>query len=61
MVTIITIIFIAGYAAIAMEHRLKVNKAATALITGVLCWTVFALYAEDKHSPAHLLTENLGE
>jgi Na+/H+ antiporter NhaD/arsenite permease-like protein len=61
MLTIITIIFILGYAAIALEHPLKVNKAATALITGVLCWTVFALYAPDKHSPAHLLTENLGE
>jgi Na+/H+ antiporter NhaD/arsenite permease-like protein len=44
-----------------MEHSLKINKAATALITGVLCWTVFALFATDKHSPAHLLTENLGE
>lgn len=61
MVTIIAIIFIVGYAAIAMEHSLKINKAATALITGVLCWTVFALFATDKHSPAHLLTENLGE
>ncbi len=61
MVTIIVVIFIIGYAAIAMEHPLKINKAATALITGVLCWTVFALYATDKHAPAHLLTENLGE
>ena len=61
MITIITIIFIIGYAAIALEHSLKVNKAATALITGVLCWTVFALYASDKHAPGHLLTENLGE
>ena len=61
MVTIITIIFIIGYVAIAMEHPLKVNKAATALITGVLCWTVFALFTPDKHSPAHLLTESLGE
>jgi len=61
MITIITIIFIIGYAAIAVEHSLKVNKAATALITGVLCWTVFALYAVDKQAPAHLLTENLGE
>ena len=61
MLTIITIIFIIGYAAIALEHRLKVNKAATALITGVLCWTIFALFATDKNSPAHLLTENLGE
>ena len=61
MVSIIVLIFIIGYAAIAMEHPLKINKAATALITGVLCWTVFALYATDKHAPAHLLTENLGE
>jgi Na+/H+ antiporter NhaD/arsenite permease-like protein len=61
MVTIIAIIFILGYAAIAMEHSLRINKAATALITGVLCWSVFALTAADKHLPAHLLTENLGE
>ncbi len=61
MVTLITIIFIAGYAAIALEHWLKINKAATALITGVLCWTVFALFSADKHSPAQQLTEALGE
>ena len=61
MITIICIIFIVGYAAIALEHPIKINKAATALITGVLCWTVFALFAQDKHSPSHLLTEYLGE
>ena len=61
MITIISILFIAGYIAIAMEHPLKVNKAATALITGALCWTVFALYAEDKHSAGHLVSEYLGE
>lgn len=61
MVTLITIIFILGYAAIAMEHSIRINKAATALITGVLCWTVFALFSSDQHSPAHLLTDNLGE
>lgn len=33
-------IFIIGYAAIAMEHTVRINKAATALITGVLCWVV---------------------
>ena len=61
MVTIIVIIFIAGYAAIALEHPLKINKAATALITGVLCWTVLALLGTDKHAPTHRLTESLGE
>ncbi|MCX6317199.1 MAG: sodium:proton antiporter NhaD [Bacteroidetes bacterium] len=61
MIIIISIIFILGYLAIAMEHPLKVNKAATALITGVLCWTVFAMMAPEAASPAHQLTEYLGE
>jgi len=61
MVTVITIIFILGYAAIALEHPLKINKAASALITGVLCWTVFALLSDDKNSPGHLVGEYLGE
>lgn len=41
----IIIIFIAGYAAIALEHPIKINKTATALITGVLCWTLFSFEA----------------
>jgi Na+/H+ antiporter NhaD/arsenite permease-like protein len=35
--------FVLGYAAIVFEHPLKLNKTAPALITGVLCWTVFIL------------------
>ncbi|HZI01587.1 MAG TPA: sodium:proton antiporter NhaD [Flavisolibacter sp.] len=61
MITIITIIFIIGYGAIALEHPLKINKAATALITGVLCWSVHALFSADKHAPVESLTEHLGE
>lgn len=44
----IVIIFILGYAAIAFEHPLKINKTATALITGVLCWTLFALSSNTE-------------
>ncbi|MEY2917875.1 MAG: hypothetical protein RIS73_1589, partial [Bacteroidota bacterium] len=44
---IMIFLFIAGYLAIAFEHSLKVNKAASALITGVLCWTVYILQASD--------------
>ena len=41
MVTgIILAVFIVGYIAIAFEHSLKLNKAAAAMITGVLCWTI---------------------
>jgi NhaD family Na+/H+ antiporter len=43
MITLITTIFVLGYLAIAFEHPLKVNKTATALITGVLCWTVYVV------------------
>src|SRR5689334_15664711 len=39
----IIIIFISGYIAIALEHPIKINKTATALVTGVLCWTLFAI------------------
>lgn len=34
-------VFGLGYLAIALEHPIKINKAATALLTGVLCWTLF--------------------
>jgi Na+/H+ antiporter NhaD/arsenite permease-like protein len=39
----IILIFIIGYLAIALEHPIKINKTATALITGVLCWTLFSI------------------
>ena len=57
----IIIIFIIGYAAIAFEHPLKLNKAASALLTGVLCWTVFILGSTDQESISHDLTSHLGE
>ena len=61
MIILISIIFILGYAAITLEHTIKINKAATAIITGVLCWTVYALSTEDIHLPSHFLEEHLGE
>ena len=61
MITAICIIFILGYAAIALEHPIKINKAATALITAALCWSVYALFAKDGHEAAEYLTGHLGE
>ena len=40
---LIIVVFVLGYAAIALEHNIKVDKAASALITGVVCWAVFVL------------------
>jgi len=55
MTAIIAIIFILGYLAIAFEHPIKINKAASALLTGVICWSVYALF--DNNS--ELVSENL--
>lgn len=40
MYALIGIIFIVGYLCIALEHPLRINKAATALLTGVLIWVL---------------------
>ena len=36
-------VFILAYLCIALEHPLKIDKAASALIGGSLCWAIFAL------------------
>ncbi|GHB73866.1 sodium:proton antiporter NhaD [Persicitalea jodogahamensis] len=33
-------VFVLGYALIALEHPLKIDKAASALLTGVFCWII---------------------
>jgi Na+/H+ antiporter NhaD/arsenite permease-like protein len=43
MASLIIILFIVGYLVIALEHSFNVNKAGTALLIGVLCWTTYAL------------------
>lgn len=43
MGTVIIVVFILGYLCIALEHPLKINKTASAILTGVLCWTLFAV------------------
>jgi NhaD family Na+/H+ antiporter len=61
MAIAIILIFILGYLAIAFEHTIRLNKAATALVTGVLCWTVYILFADDKEIVTAQLSHHLGE
>lgn len=61
MTAIILVVFILGYMAIAMEHIIRLNKAASALITGVLCWTIYMLNATDKEIVNEQLTEHVGD
>ena len=39
----ISLVFVIGYVAIVTEHNIHVDKTASALMTGVLCWTVYIL------------------
>ena len=48
MLIIIISIFLIGYLFIAFEHPFKINKAAIALITGILCWSTFALFYDGS-------------
>lgn len=57
MLSALVIIFILTYASIALEHPLKVNKSASALIGAGLLWTIYALMGGDPH----LVSENLQE
>ncbi len=47
MYALMAIIFVIGYLCIALEHPLKIDKAASAILTAVFCWTVLVLGAES--------------
>jgi len=57
MLTFLVVIFVLAYAAIALEHPLKINKSATALLGAGLLWTIYAMAGGDPH----LVSEQLGE
>lgn len=54
-------VFIIGYLAIAFEEKIKLNKAASALITGVVCWTIYFFRCTDIEAAQGALTEHMGE
>jgi Na+/H+ antiporter NhaD/arsenite permease-like protein len=43
----IVVIFVIAYAAIALEHPIRINKSASALVGAGLLWTVYALWSGD--------------
>lgn len=60
MQILIISIFIIGYLGIALEHPIKINKTATALLTGVLCWTIYVIFSSDKELVLSELSHHLG-
>ena len=47
MLGAVVTIFVISYAAIALEHPIKVNKSASALLGAGLLWTVYAVLSGD--------------
>lgn len=56
------LIFVLGYVAIVLEHPVKINKSASALLTGVLLWTVWVMMQPDAlGNIEHALSEKVAE
>ncbi len=47
MLTLLIVVFVLTYAAIAFEHPLKINKSASALLGAGLLWTIYAMATSD--------------
>ena len=61
MIPLLLTIFILGYAAIAFEGSLKINKTAFSLLTGVLCWVAYMFFAPSQSAVNESLILHLGD
>jgi Na+/H+ antiporter NhaD/arsenite permease-like protein len=63
--TVVTIllplVFVIGYTLIALEHPLRLNKSATALVLGCLLWTLTVILGPSGESLSIHLTEHVAE
>ena len=59
MLTALVIVFVLAYAAIALEHPIKINKSASALIGAGLLWTIYAMASGDAKTVSAELGESL--
>lgn len=59
MQILLILIFVIGYLAIAFEQPIKINKTATALLMGVLCWTVYISSGNNQDTVLGELSQHL--
>lgn len=59
MITALIIVFVLAYAAIALEHPIKINKSASALVGAGLLWTIYAIATNNPEVVSHELSETL--
>ena len=55
------VVFVLGYLAIALEHPLKIDKAASALILGTVTWALYTFSGADPHIVQEGLLHHLSE
>ena len=60
MITWMILLFIVGYLCIALEHKIRINKSAVALLMAGVLWTIFSLRGHDAHI-ADDLVSSLGD
>ena len=49
MILTMILLFVVGYAFIALEHKVKVDKSAIALLMCGAIWTIFSLWGHDEN------------
>ncbi|MET4804361.1 sodium:proton antiporter NhaD [Bradyrhizobium sp. LB11.1] len=59
MVVMLVLVFVIAYAAIALEHPLKISKSASALFGAGLLWTIYAFSVGDPDRIGHELDETV--
>ncbi len=59
MIGLLIGVFVIGYLLITMEHTIHINKAATALITAVICWTILVMNPAIKETTLNALGHHL--
>ncbi|EIM64491.1 LOW QUALITY PROTEIN: Na+/H+ antiporter NhaD-like permease [Desulfobacter postgatei 2ac9] len=59
MHTLLIVVFVLAYSAIAFEHPLRVSKSASALLGAGIMWTIYAVATGNHHLVTEQLNENL--
>jgi Na+/H+ antiporter NhaD/arsenite permease-like protein len=59
MIVLLLLTFFFGYILITLEHSIHINKAAIALITAVICWTILVLNPASKDASLESLGHHL--
>jgi Na+/H+ antiporter NhaD/arsenite permease-like protein len=59
LISAVVVIFIVAYAAIALEHPLRVNKSASALVGAGVLWTIYAIFGGEYAVIGNQLNESI--